>query len=53
MNIERPDFAATRMSTLDLTIQKALKDGNLSCVIGAVRLQLELVGLLGNKTNYS
>ena len=49
MAIERPDFAVVKLSTLDITIQKALKDNNLACVIGAVRLQCELVGILGNR----
>ena len=52
MEIERPEFLATRLGTLDVALQKAMKDNNIACVIGIVRLQTELTGLLGSRASY-
>lgn len=40
--VERQDFLATRLGTLDKTIQEALKTNQLGVVVGALRLQAEL-----------
>jgi len=44
LNIERHEFLAARLQTLDEVIQKALRAEQYANVIGAVRLQTELVG---------
>jgi len=43
--VERKDFIATRLGTLDKTIQEALKSNQLGVVVGALRLQADLTGI--------
>lgn len=40
--IERADFIATRLGTLDKVVKQALKQDQLNAVIGALRLQADL-----------
>ena len=44
-NIERSDFLAARLQTIDKVIQQGLKQNQLSAVIGALKLQAEVLGL--------
>ena len=44
-NIERNDFLAARLQTIDRVIQQGLKQNQLSAVIGALKLQAEVLGL--------
>ena len=41
-SVERKDFVATRLGTLDKVIQEGMKSNQLGVVVGAVRLQAEL-----------
>ena len=41
-SVERADFLATRLATLDKVAQKAMKTEQLNNVIGAIRLQADL-----------
>lgn len=45
-DIERPDFLATRLATLDIAIQRAMSTNNMNALVGAVRLQSELARLV-------
>ena len=51
-NIERPDFVASRLFTLDVSLQAAMKEKRFGCVVQIVRLQSELVGVLGRGANW-
>ena len=44
-DIDRHDYLASRLQTIDTIVQKALKSGQLSNAIGALKLQSELLGL--------
>lgn len=44
---ERADYLASRLAVLDSVAQKALKCGQLSAAVGAVRLGAELTQLIG------
>lgn len=48
-SIERADFIATRLGTLDKVVKQALKQDQLNAVIGALRLQADLT--IGNYVN--
>ena len=41
-SVERKDFVATRLGTLDKVIQEGMKSNQLGVVVGALRLQAEL-----------
>lgn len=43
-NIDRKDFVAEKIATLNITIRKAMEAGQYSNVIGATRLLAELTG---------
>lgn len=45
-NIERSDYLAARLQTIDKVIQQGLKQNQLSAVIGALKLQAEVLGLV-------
>lgn len=40
--LERADFLATRLGTLDKVVKEAIKSNQLNCVVGALRLQADL-----------
>ena len=44
-SIERSDYLAARLQTIDKVIQQGLKQNQLSAVIGALKLQAEVLGL--------
>ena len=44
-NIERHDYLASRLQTLDTIVQKSVKAGQFNNAIGALKLQSELLGL--------
>jgi hypothetical protein len=44
-NIERHDYLASRLQTLDSIVQKSVKAGQFNNAIGALKLQSELLGL--------
>ena len=44
-NIERSDYLAARLQTIDKVIQEGLRQKQLSAVIGALKLQAEVLGL--------
>ena len=44
-NIDRHDYLAARLQTIDKVIQQGLKQNQLSAVIGALKLQSEVLGL--------
>ena len=44
-NIDRHDYLAARLQTIDRVIQQGLKQNQLSAVIGALKLQSEVLGL--------
>lgn len=44
-NIERSDYLASRLQTLDTIVQKSVKAGQFNNAIGALKLQSELLGL--------
>ena len=41
-SLERADFLATRLGTLDKVVKEAIKSNQLNCVVGALRLQADL-----------
>jgi hypothetical protein len=47
---ERPEFVARRLSITDLAIQKAMADKRYGTVAQLIRLQAELVGVLGRNS---
>ena len=47
--IERSDFIAARLQTLDKVVQEAMAAGQHSNVIGALRLALEVTGSMPQK----
>jgi hypothetical protein len=49
-NCERPEFVASRLSITDLAIQEAMKDKRYGTVAQLIRLQAELVGVLGRNS---
>ena len=44
-DIERHDYLAARLQTIDKVIQQGLRQNQLSAVIGALKLQAEVLGL--------
>ena len=44
-NIDRSDYLASRLQTIDTIVQKAMKAGQFNNAIGALKLQSELLGL--------
>ena len=44
-NIDRSDYLASRLQTIDTIIQKSMKAGQFNNAIGALKLQSELLGL--------
>ena len=47
MSINRQDFIATKLALLDEVQQKSLRSNQMGSVIGSIRLQAELVQILG------
>jgi len=48
-DVERSDFLAARLGTLDLIIKESLRSGQHSNAIGALRLSLEVTGSMPKK----
>ncbi len=48
--IERSDFIAARLQTLDKIVQESIKSGQHSNAIGALRLALEVTGSMPQKS---
>jgi len=48
-SIERMDFIASRLGTLDKIVQESIRSGQHSNAIGAIRLASELTQTLGKK----
>lgn len=44
-DIERHDYLAARLQTIDKVIQQGLKQNQLSAVIGALKLQADVLGM--------
>ena len=47
MSINRQDFIASKLALLDEVQAKALRSNQMGSVIGSIRLQAELVQILG------